>query len=293
MWDVAVALGVMAGVDPTDPTTTASHHRQTDYTRHLDPEALTGARIGVARDFMGSDPDVDWVVEAALDTMRRSGATVVDVRYPSWLLDVKTAWYRTICFREFKAQVEQYLATLAPGYPRTLAEMIDRTQQHPSGTPGGGRPNPRRWGLFREEEESGGLDDYEYLAMRYHGLAHVRAIIEGILATNGIDAIVYPTSPNRPVPAGAEEEGVSATNLANLTGFPDLTVPAGFTGDLLPVGLSFHGRAFSEPRLLALGHAFEHATRARRDPVHTPALDGEHLGAQDRQPTRGPHPTNP
>jgi amidase len=69
----------------------------------------------------------------------------------------------------------------------------------------------------------------------------------------------------------------SATNIANLTGFPDLIVPAGFTGDNLPVGLSFFGPAFSEPRLLALGYSFEQATRARRRPVHAPARPGESI----------------
>ena len=73
-----------------------------------------------------------------------------------------------------------------------------------------------------------------------------------------------------PAPSGGG--GRSATRYANLTGFPDLIVPAGFTGDGLPVGLSFLGRAFDEPRLLALGYAFEQATRARRLPVHTPPL---------------------
>jgi amidase len=68
--------------------------------------------------------------------------------------------------------------------------------------------------------------------------------------------------------------GLAATDIANLTGFPDLIVPAGFTGDNLPVGLSFLGRAFSEPRLLSLGYSFEQATNARRRPIHTPALPG-------------------
>ena len=69
----------------------------------------------------------------------------------------------------------------------------------------------------------------------------------------------------------------SATNIANLTGFPDLIVPAGFTGDNLPVGISFFGPAFSEQRLLSLGYSFEQATHARRRPVHTPALEGESI----------------
>jgi amidase len=69
----------------------------------------------------------------------------------------------------------------------------------------------------------------------------------------------------------------SATNIANLTGFPDLIVPAGFTGDNLPVGISFFGLAFSEQKLLSLGYSFEQATRARRPPVHTPSLKGESI----------------
>jgi amidase len=68
--------------------------------------------------------------------------------------------------------------------------------------------------------------------------------------------------------------GLAAADIANLTGFPDLIVPAGFTGDNLPVGLSFLGRAFSEPKILSIGYSFEQATHARRRPVHTPALAG-------------------
>ena len=118
--------------------------------------------------------------------------------------------------------------------------------------------------------------------MRDHGLPLVRAFVEGLLAAEKLDAIVYPTAPRRPaliaapaeVPGGASN---SPSNIANLTGFPDLIVPAGFTGDDLPVGLSFFGPAFSEPKLLALGYSFEQATRARRLPLHTPKIAGESI----------------
>ena len=282
VYDVAVMLGVMTGVDPADPATAASEGRgHTDYTPFLDAEALRGARIGIARDFMGADADVDWVVEAALATMRRAGATVVDVRYPAWLLEVKGDWYTTIRWPDFREQIEDYLATLRPGYPRTLADLIVRSKEITSPTPMGGMPNPVRWSLFEQEEASGSTTDPEYVAMRDHGLPLVRGIVEGILATDSLDAIVYPTSPTRPAPAegGAGGGGgwASATNIANLTGFPDLVVPAGFVGGHLPVGISFFGPAFSEPRLLALGYAFEQATRARRRPSSTPALPGEEI----------------
>ena len=99
-----------------------------------------------------------------------------------------------------------------------------------------------------------------------------------------LDAIVYPTSPTRPSlvdadpnPAAAPGSSGSPVILANLTGFPDLIVPAGFTGRGLPVALSFLGVAFSEGRLLGLGYAFEQLTEARRLPVNTPALAGERI----------------
>jgi amidase len=103
-----------------------------------------------------------------------------------------------------------------------------------------------------------------------------------MIAAQRLDAIVYPTSSRRPgliaeTGAGGGTAAPSATDIANLTGFPDLIVPAGFTGDELPVGISFFGPAFSEPKLLALGYSFEQATHARRRPVHTPARAGESI----------------
>ena len=279
--DVAVALGVMTGIDPADAATKKSEGRfETDYTKYLKVDALKGARIGIARDFTGADADVDWVVDSALDAMRRSGATVVDVRFPKWLLDVKGELYNAIRYPEFGAQIADYLSTLAPSYPKTIDQLIERAMRMNALRPDGAGPNPARWGVMRREAGSGSLDDYRYTAVRDHALPLVRAVVEGILNANKLDAIVYPTAPRRPalIVAPPDVPGGGATtpsNLANLTGFPDLIVPAGFTGDDLPVGLSFFGVAFSEPKLLALGYSFEHATRARRLPVHTPKLKGE------------------
>ncbi len=282
VYDIAAVLGVMTGVDATDPATQKSAGTfDSDYTKYLKPGALKGARIGVARDFLGADPDVDWVVDASLDAMRREGATIVEVRYPKWLLAAKEDFYQAVRYPEFPKQIADYLATLGPKYPKTLDEMIDRANRLNAPRPDGAGPNPSRWGLFKREEASGGLDDYRYLSVRDHGLPMVRTVVEGILASQKLDAIVYPTSSTRPsliaAPPGGRSDEPSAMNIANLTGFPDLIVPAGFTGDNLPVGLSFFGLAFSEPRLLALGYAFEQATHARRRPVHTPGLTGESI----------------
>ena len=282
VYDVAAMMNVMVGVDPADEATLASEGRyETDYTAFLDEDALDGARIGVARDFLGYDDEVDWIIEAGLDAMRAAGATVVDVRYPPWLLEAKAEYYQTIRWREFKPQIEAYLADLAPGYPRTLEEMVERARKILAAPPEGGVPNPTRWSLFEQELNTGTPDDYLYRAMHDHGLPLVRANLEGLLDANDLDAIVYPTSPTRPGQAGvyrgssSPNPSPSATNLANLSGLPDLIVPAGYTSNRLPVGISFFGRPFSEGRLFALGYAFEQATRVRRDPVHAPPLPGE------------------
>ncbi len=285
VYDVAVALGVLTGVDPADAATSKSDGRfETDYSKDLKADALKGARIGIARDFLGADPDVDWVVEASLDRMRAAGATVIDVRYPKWLLEAKEDFYTAIRYPEFAAQIADYLATLGPKYPKTLDEMIERANGFPSTRADGAGPNPSRWNLFKVEAKSGSTSDPRYTSVRDHGLPLVRAIVEGIMASEKLDAIVYPTSSRRPGLIAETGQGGaggggerSATNIANLTGFPDLIVPAGFTGDKLPVALSFFGPAFSEGRLLALGYSFEQATHARRLPIHAPHLPGESI----------------
>ena len=279
--DVAIALGIMTGVDPADAATAKSTGQfETDYTKFLKADALRGARIGVARDFLGADPDVDWVVEASLEAMKKAGATIVDVRYPKWLLDAKEEFYNAIRRPEFHVQIADYLKTLGPGYPKTLEEMIERAERFNAVRKDGAGPNPSRWVLFKREADSGTLDDYRYTSVRDHVLPAIRAAVDGMLSAQKLDAIVYPTSSRRPgliAETGASGGGgvPSATNIANLTGFPDLIVPAGFTGDNLPVGLSFFGPAFSEAKLLALGYSFEQATHARRLPVHTPPRPGE------------------
>jgi amidase len=281
--DVAVALGIMTGVDPADAATQKSEGRfDTDYTKYLKADALKGARIGVARDFMGQDPEVDWVIEAALTAMRAAGATVVDVRFPKWVLDAKGEFYTAVRYPEFPVQIGAYLATLKPGFPKTLAELIEKSDKIASTRADGTGPNPPRWTLFKREAASGSMEDYRYVSVHSFGLAAVRTTLEGVLSANTLDAMVYPTSSRRPeliaappdVPGGGATSG---SNLANLSGFPDLIVPAGFTSDRLPVGISFVGAAFSEGKLIGLGYAFEQATKARRRPVHTPALSGETL----------------
>ena len=184
---------------PATPRPRASQGRASaDYTAFLKADALKGARIGVARDFFGADEEVDWVMESALDAMRRSGATTVDVRYPRWILDGKGEFYNAVRWPEFPVQIAQYLATTGPKYPKTLDELIARARQFTSTRDGGVVPNNPRWSLFVREQSSGSLDDPRYLAVRDHVLPAVRMVVEGMLAEQKLDAIVYPTSSRRP-----------------------------------------------------------------------------------------------
>ncbi|MEP6783328.1 MAG: amidase family protein, partial [Acidobacteriota bacterium] len=281
--DIAAMLSVMAGVDPADAATTLGQGRNAaDYTQALKADALKGARLGVARDFLGQDEDVDWVMEASFEAMRKQGATIVDVRLPKWLLDSKGEFYSAIRYPEFVVQIAEYLKATPAKYPKNINELIDRARQINAPRPDGAGPNPGRWALMLREAKSGTLNDYQYTAVRDHGLPLVRAVLNGILADNKLDAIIYPTASKRPplnaappeVPGGSSASG---SNLANLSGFPDLIVPAGFTTDALPVAISFIGPAFSEAKLLGLGYSFEQATKARRLPVHTPLRTGDSI----------------
>ncbi len=277
--DIAVSLGIMTGVDPADDATKKSQGKfEKDYTKYLNANALKGARIGVQRDYMGADPDVDWAINAALKQMEKAGATLVDVRFPKWFLDSHTSMLWSIYPAEFHVQIADYLKTTGARYPKTLEQLIERSQDYTSLGPDGEGVNPYRWQFFLTERDSGKLTDPGYIAAHDHGMPMAANLVGGIMAKEKLDAIVYPTTPTRPEqiagPTPNFATGVYPMPVANLTGFPDLILPVGFTTDDLPVTISFLGPAFSEAKLISLAYGLEQATKAIRRPVNTPALAG-------------------
>jgi amidase len=277
--DVAVALGVMTGVDPADDATKKSEGRfERDYTKYLKTGALKGARIGIARDFMGKDAGTDEVVEAAIVTLKKLGAVVIDpIKYPDYILQSKGALYNIVTYAEFKAQIADYLKTSEPQYPKTLDEIVARANDPKTGY----RSPEKAVALKYTASVALDLSDPSYIAAKNEALASTKAAVMALFAKYQLDAIVYPTSP-RPAqyikPDGLPAPTDSPTNLTNESGFPDLIVPAGMTWSGLPVTISFFGQAFSEGRLLAYGYDFEQATKARALPKHTPALPSDVLG---------------
>jgi amidase len=286
--DVAVALGVLAGVDPADASTLKGVGlTHADYTVFLRRGALRGARIGVARDFLGRHAETDRVVEESIATLRSLGAEIVDpVRFPTAVLNARQDLFVTVRSAEFKAQIADYLATLGAGYPKTIDELAARANDPATGY----RSPGKAVGLAYQARAALSLDDPAYLAARDAGLPYVKAAVEAVFARDRLDVILYPTASQpvsliepAPAPPGGEraaggDGGASALNIANLTGFPDLVLPAGMTKDGLPVTISLLGRAFGEPALLGYGYDFEQATKARTLPKNTPALPADLVG---------------
>ncbi|PTY07882.1 glutamyl-tRNA amidotransferase [Opitutaceae bacterium EW11] len=282
--DLAVSLGIMTGVDPVDPLSASSRGKfERDYTRFLRKGSLKGARIGVARDFMGKDPETDRVTEAAISKLKELGADVVDpLPYPEFLLKSRMSLFLTVLNADFKAQIGAYLAHVAatkPGYPRNFAELVAQANDPAKGY----RSPEKAAGLKYTDKIALEQSDPIYLAARDQGLPMIRAAMLALFDGQKLDAIVYPTAPRpaaliaRTVPLTPSAMGDSATSIANMTGFPDLIVPAGMTKDGLPVSLSFFGPAYSEAKLIGYAYDFEQATHGIALPKTTPLLPEDAL----------------
>jgi amidase len=307
--DVAVVLGVIAGVDPADEATKRSAGRfHTDYTQFLKIGSLKGARIGVGRDFMGDDPETNRIMDEAIATMKQLGATIVDpIRFPDYIQTIKEPLFNLIRTTEFKAGINGYLKTLKPGYPRTLDEFAAKANEPNSCYMS---TSPEKAFSFKYSAAHAlDLNDPLYQAALKDGIGLVKLGAQAVFSRNHLDAIIYPTSvreagriepENIPAwqaiaPAGeaalrsalahgsaqAQTGGRGGADSAELitsyAGFPELVVPAGMTKDGLPITVSFMGQAFSEPKILSYGYDFEQATHARVLPKNTPSLPGEKI----------------
>jgi amidase len=235
-----------------------------DYSPSLDATGLKGARIGVARNFFGFNDRVDRLMEEALRAMREAGATLVDptkIPSPKQLEDAEL----DVLLYEFKAGLNTYLARLGPDAPaRSLAGLIKFNERHRD------REMPY-FGqeLFLKAQAKGSLTERGY----HRALATSRRLaraqgIDATLRRHRLDAIVAPTGSPAWVTDllnGDHFTGGSSTPPA-VAGYPTITVPAGFVSGL-PVGISFIGAAWSEPRLITFAYVFEQATNVRRKPA--------------------------
>jgi len=269
--DAAILLGALAGVDPQDSATAASQGKSfTDYVQFCDPNGLRGARIGVARKYFGFNDAVDALMEQSLDAMKKQGATLVD---PA---DIETFGKfddteLLVFMYELKADLNAYLARLGPSAPvRKLKDIIDfNDRNRQKEMPYFGQD------LFLKAEPKGPLTEKAYIDAleKNHQLARTEGI-DALMAKYNLDAIVAPTGGPAWLTDLVNGDHVAggSSNAAAVAGHPNINVTAGFISGL-PVGISFFGRAWSEPVLIRLAFAFEQSTKARQAPRFLSTID--------------------
>jgi amidase len=286
--DAAVLLGAATGIDPDDDATDEqAGHAFTDYTQFLDDESLEGARIGVWR--RGTfDPDltrpvIEPILRDAVEALVAEGATVVEVK-----IDLSAAnppppepgeFDALLC--EFKTDIATYLTTYVSGtnpvtgqaYPQTLAELIAFNEAHPE------LEGPWNNLVFELAEATNGRDQ-ACEDIRAAVTPPTQAALDQLMADNDLDAIVAltngPAWPTNDDPDEGDLDGhfeyfVGSSTAAAVTGYGDITVPAGYI-EGLPIGVTFIGGRWSEPDLIGLAFDYEQATQVRVPPQFIPTI---------------------
>ncbi|MGE5125943.1 MAG: amidase [Betaproteobacteria bacterium] len=276
--DAAALLSAIAGADPRDEASAGAAAHAADYARALDPAGLRGARIGVARDMAGFHPDTDRLFDEALAELKRSGAELVDPADVPNLKQLEEPELEVLLY-EFKAGLESYLAALGPqARVRTLADAIAFNERHRE------REMPY-FGqeIFLKAQAKGPLTTPAYReALEKCRRLSRREGLDAAFAKHRLDALVAPTgAPGWVIDPVSGDHFVGGNSTpAAVAGYPAISLPMGFVFGL-PVGISFVGRAWSEPVLLRLAYAYEQATRHRRPPRFLPTA------VLDTTPPRG------
>jgi Asp-tRNA(Asn)/Glu-tRNA(Gln) amidotransferase A subunit family amidase len=255
--DLAKLLDVMVGYDTDDPATALGYRQSpATYTAFLDSNGLRGARIGVLRDTNPSafDPEsadyksVAVVFEKALDELKAAGAVLVD---PIVIPNLKNlmANERVGGVVDGPDNATVYFGRNPNSPFKTLEDLVK--------TPGyTGRPDPTNAG--RPGSEFSAREELMINMMK-------------VMADQQLDAIVHKSFEQGPPLLRQPNRGVPRLNTF-LMFASAIAVPAGFTADGLPAGITFLGGPFSEPTIIKLAYAYEQATRHRRPPTTTPAL---------------------
>jgi amidase len=268
--DAAVLLGVMAGLDPADTASvTVGERFERDYARYLDPDGLRGARLGIARRFFADNAPLNGFLDKCIATLQRAGAVIVD---PADLPmhGAASAPELQVLLYEFKADLNAYLQRLPASFPaHSLDDVIRFNDAHAARELAGFDQE-----LFHQSQAKGGLNESAYLDARDTCLTATRGGgIDAVLCEHHLDAIVTLTSgPAWLIDAmNGDSDTGGCSSPAAIAGYPHITVPAGLHRGL-PIGLSFFGTAFSEPKLLRLASGFEHVAGARALPQFLPSV---------------------
>jgi amidase len=267
--DAALVLSAIAGSDPADPATAEADRHRGDFAAGLAADSLRGKRIGVMR--FASGFGTDTVFEAALQTLRAQGATLVEIKEYKGRGEIGQNEHKVL-LTELKADLNAYLATTpASVRTRTLADLIAFNNANAAT-----ELALFDQGTFEEAQTMKGLDDPDYRKARETSLRLAGAEgIDKLLSDNDVVALVGPTMPPAwPIDAvnGDQISGGGGGSLAAVAGYPHLTVPMGQVKGL-PVGLSFIGPKWSDQLILSLGYAYEQASRKRIEPRFLPSIE--------------------
>ena len=266
--DAALLLTAMTGIDPRDPATADAPDATIDYAAALAADGLNGMRIGVLRTHSGagSNPAVEEVLAAGIAAIEAQGGIVEDDLNID-ISDAYAAEYQVLLY-EFKTDLAAYFET--SGAPvSSLDDVIAFNEVNADEVmPIFGQD------ILEASNEKGGLEETEYLEALETSNQMVRDGLEQVFEAHELDALLAIS--NGPAwmtdHANGDNFHIGSSSFAAISGYPNVTVPAGFAHDL-PIGLSFIGRPFTEQQLIGIAYAFEQATLARRAPALAPAAE--------------------
>src|SRR3984957_4639357 len=268
--DVAILLGAMVGVDQQDAATGASQGKSfLDYTKFLDPMGLKGARLGIVRKYFGFNDAVDQLMNTLIEHMKTSGAEIVDPADIPTIGKFDESEFAVLLY-ELKADLAVYLARRGDPSIKSLKDVIDFNEANRAKEmPYFGQDT------FLKAEQKGPLTSKEYVdaLAQNHQLSRAEGI-DLIMDKFKLDALVAPTAGpawTTDLINGDHASGGSSSAPA-VAGYPNINVPAGYLWGL-PVGISFFGRAWSEPTLLKIAYSFEQMTKARQKPEFRPTVE--------------------
>jgi len=262
--DVAIALGALTGVDPSDSKTLVSEGKfATDYTKFLKNDGLNGKRIGLLKRAAGFSDKVDTLLYQTIANLKENGAEVVDIEIKRGENYSGSSF--EVMLYEFKDGLNKYFATLGDDVPvKNLKDLIEFNKSDPVEL----RYFDQK--LLERAEKKGDLESPEYKNALARMLKATRDDgIDKVMNDNNLDAIIAPTgSPAWKTDLILGDHFVGgSSSLAAISGYPAITVPMGFI-DNLPVGVTFFGRAWSEPLLLEIAYSYEQGTQHRRAPMY-------------------------
>lgn len=264
--DAAAVLTAIVGTDPKDAVTSQASKGVSDYTKHLKADGLKGKRIGVARNYFGSVTRVDAVMEEQIKVLKAQGAEIVDIKLE--MPGAGEAAGQVLSF-EFKDGVNKYLAQRG-GPMKTLEDLIAFNDKN-----AGTEMKYFKQEIFLSSQEKEPLTSRQYRLALMQAKTISQEAIDRVMDKNKLDAIMGPSNGAAwPIDlvngdGGSRNSYVSTSSPAAIAGYPNITVPCGFLTEL-PLGISFWGRAFSEPVLIEIAYAYEQATKARRKPKFIP-----------------------